>query len=54
MQRIPGPSCGRKEAFDIDIFVTSRNDNRKIMQPIRIARELPSRIKKWKQLSQFI
>ena len=42
-QRIPGPSCARKETVDIDIFVTSRNDDRKIMQSIRITSRPPSR-----------
>ena len=27
-QRIPEPSCVRKETFDIDILLTSRNDDR--------------------------
>ena len=31
-QRIPGSSCARKETVDIDILVTSRNGDRKIMQ----------------------
>ena len=31
-QRIPEPSCVRKETADIDILVTSRNGDRKIMQ----------------------
>ena len=35
-QRIPEPSCARKETVDIDILVTSRNGHRKIMQSIRI------------------
>ena len=35
-QRIPEPSCGRKETVDIDILVTFRNGDRKIMQFIRI------------------
>ena len=30
-QRIPEFSCARKKTVDIDIFVTSRNDDRKIM-----------------------
>ena len=29
-------SCARKEALDIDILITSRNGDRKIMQSIRI------------------
>ena len=31
-QRIPEPSCARKETVDIDILVTSRNGVRKIIQ----------------------
>ena len=30
-QRIPGSICARKETVDIDIFVTSRNGDKKIM-----------------------
>ena len=30
-QRIPESSCARKETVDIDILVTSRNGDRKIM-----------------------
>ena len=51
-QRIPEFSCARKETVDIDILVTSRNGDRKIMESIRITSRPPSR-KKWKQLSQF-
>ena len=29
-QRIPEPSCARKETVDIDVLVTSRNGDRKI------------------------
>ena len=35
-QRIPESSCARKETVDIDIFVTSRNGDRKIKQSNRI------------------
>ena len=35
-QKIPEPTCGRKETVDIDIFVTFRNGDRKIRQHIRI------------------
>ena len=35
-QRISEFSCARKETVDIDILVTSRNGDRKIMQSIRI------------------
>ena len=36
-QRIPESSCARKETVDIDVLVTSRNGDRKIMKPIKIA-----------------
>ena len=50
-QRIPGSSCERKET--VDILVTSRNGDRKIMQSIRITSRPPSKKRKWNQLSQF-
>ena len=53
-QRIPEFSCARKETVDIDILITSRNGDRKIMQPIRITSRPPSRERKWNQLSQFL
>ena len=53
-QRIPEFSCARKETVDIDILVTSRNGDRKMMQSIRIMSRPPSGIRKWNQLSQFI
>ena len=52
-QRIPESSCVRKETVDIDILVTSRNGDRKIMKSIRITRRPPSRKREWNQLSQF-
>ena len=52
-QRIPEPSCARKETVDIDILVASRNGDRKIMQTIRITSRPPTRKMKWNQLSQF-
>ena len=52
-QRIPEFSCARKETIDIDILVTSRNGDRKIMQSIRITSRPLARKMKWKQLSQF-
>ena len=48
---IPESGCARKETVDIDILVTSRNGNRKIMQSIRITSRSPLRIRKWNQLS---
>ena len=52
-QTIPEPSCARKETVHIDILVTSRNGDRKIMQSIRITSRTPLRIRKWNQFSQF-
>ena len=52
-QKVPESSCARKETVDIDILVTSRNDDRKIMQSIRMTSRLPSKIRKWDQLSHF-
>ena len=52
-KRTPESSCARKETVDIDILVTSRNDDRKIMQSIRITSRPTSRKRKWDQLSQF-
>ena len=51
--RIPEPSRARKETVDIDILVTSRNGDRKIMQSIRIKTRPTSKKKKWNQLNQF-
>ena len=42
-QWIPEFSSARKETVDIDILVTSRNSDRKIMQSIRITSRPPSR-----------
>ena len=53
MQRIPEPTCARKETIDIDILATSWNGDRKIMQSIRITSRHPNRKKKWNQLSQL-
>ena len=52
-QRNPESSRVWREAVDIDIPVTSRNDDRKIMQSIRTTSRPPSRKGKWNQLSQF-
>ena len=41
-QRIPDSSCIRKESVDIDPFITSRNGDRKIVQPIRSDEYLPN------------
>ena len=35
-QRIPKSSCVRKETVDLDILVTSRNGDRKIIQSMKI------------------
>ena len=50
-QKIPEFSRARKETVDIDILVTSRNGDRKIMQSIRITSRPPSRKRKWNQRS---
>ena len=52
-QRIPEFSHARKETIDMDVLVTSRKGDRKIMQSIRITSKPPSRSRKWNQLSQF-
>ena len=49
-QRIPESSCARKETVDIDILVTSKNGDKKIMQSMRITSGPLSRIRKWNQL----
>ena len=48
-QIIPESSCVRKETVDIDILVTSTNDDRKNMQSIRITSRHPLRKGKWNQ-----
>ena len=40
-QRVPESSWARKETVDIDILVTSRNGDWKILQSLRITRDLP-------------
>ena len=52
-QKIPESSCARKETVDIDILVTSRNGDIKIIQSIRITSRPPSIKSGWNQLSQF-
>ena len=52
-QRIPASTYARKETVDIDIFVTSRDGDRKIIQSIRITSRPLSRKRKWNKLSQF-
>ena len=52
-QKVPESSCARKQTVDIDILVTSRNGDRKIIQSIRIMCRPSLRKRKWDQLSQF-
>ena len=52
-QIISESSYVRKESVDIDILVTSKNGDSKIMQSIRVTSRPPLRKKKWNQLSQF-
>ena len=53
IQRMPKSSCPKKESVEIDILVTSRNGERKIMQSIRITSRPALRKRKWYKLSQF-
>ena len=46
-------SWARKESVDIDIVVTFRNGDRKIIKFIRIRSTPPSRTRNWNQLSNF-
>ena len=52
-QGIPEFSCARKETVDIGILVASRNDDRKIMQSIRITGTPPLRKRNRNQSSRF-
>ena len=52
-KRIPESCCARKETVDIDILVTSRKCDRKIIYSIRITNRPPARKRKWNQLSQL-
>ena len=52
-KRIPESCCARKETVDIDILVTSRKCDRKIIYSIRITNTPPLRKRKWNQLSQL-
>ena len=53
MQKIPESSSARKKTVDVDILVTSRNGDRKVIQSIRIMNRPPSGKRKWNQMSQF-
>ena len=48
-----GSSCLRKENVDIDNLIISRNGDRKIRQPMRIASRPVTKVKKLNQFSQF-
>ena len=52
-ERIPESSSLRKEMVDINILITCRNDDRKIMHPIKGMSGPPTRIREWNQFSQF-
>ena len=45
-QRIPESSCARKETVDLDILVTNRSVDRKVMQSIGITNRPALRIRK--------
>ena len=53
MQRFLKSDCVRKCTADINILITSRNLDRKIMHSIRMTTGPPTRIRKWNQVSQF-
>ena len=50
-QRIPEASCVSEKTVDIDILLTSRNGDRKIMLSIRITSRPHLRKRKWNKLS---
>ena len=52
-ERIPEFISARKETVDMDIHVTSRNGDRKIMQSIRTTSRPTLTKRKWIELSQF-
>ena len=52
-QIIPKFSYARKETVNIDILITSRNGDRKIMQSIRIMSIHPLKLRNWNQLTEF-
>ena len=52
-QRISDSGRAKKETVDINILVTSRNGDRKIMQSIKITSRTPSRVREWNQMSHF-
>ena len=45
-QRIPEPSCARKETVDIEILITYRKGDGKVMQPFRITSGTATRMTK--------
>ena len=47
--RIPESSCARKETIDINMLVTSRNGDRKIMHSIKITSRPTLKKRKWNQ-----
>ena len=49
-KRVLESSSVRKRTIDIDILIKSRND-RKIIQPVRIAKARVTRMRKYKQFS---
>ena len=53
-QIIPEPDCARKETVNIDILVTSRNGDRKIMPSIRITSRPTSRKRKWNHVEPVL
>ena len=52
-QRIPQSSHARKETVDIDIVISSKNFNRKIIQSIRTMGGSATIMRIWNQFSKF-
>ena len=52
-QRTPESRCASRESVDIDVLITSRNGDGKLLQQIRISSGPSTRMRKWNQLSQF-
>ena len=52
-QRIPYSSGVRKETVDIDILITSTNEDRKSIQPATITSGPPDIARKWNEFTLF-
>ena len=52
-QRIAKSSCVRKETINIEILITPREGDKKIMQPIKMTSGTATKMRRWNQFSQF-